>query len=362
MRKERGSALSKLPWRRTFGIQLLLSTENELEYRTHVLIVVRRLRWWNVVSVYHRLWPPSAFSGLPQIHIRRAVESWRKYWEDISSPVIAELCRGGEIGKVTIYTSSSRLLFLTGWCSARAFSIYSRNPIHSRSSIKIKRAGSNTGGHPIGLYCSRQQWKGYADALSLVKTLRSNRASNLAKCSNFFPFTLALLASPLPRPFYWQVGMFALCIASPRFIPNREKDSFSEEEANLFLSSFWKWKFFPLAFFVPRPGSMVWYSFRYVIGGQGRVLVVQFDAWWVCNSWRWADDGRIGGRRIDRLFLALVVVIISFVPRKNSYLALSASTSVIRGRCSLRLALKLFLLETANSDTYDRIFYLLWVR
>lgn len=38
----------------------------------------------------------------------------------------------------------------------------------------------------------------YADAPSLVKTLRSNRASNLAKCSNFFPFTLAPFLPLLP--------------------------------------------------------------------------------------------------------------------------------------------------------------------
>lgn len=112
----------------------------------------------------------------------------------------------------------------------------------------------------------------------------------------------------------------------------RRRESFSFQ--------FLEMKIFSPRVFVPRPGSMVWYSFGYVIGVQERVLVVQFDAWWVCNSWRWADDGRIGGRRIDRLFLALVVVVvISFVPRKNSYLALSASMSIIRGRCSLRLAL-----------------------
>lgn len=121
---------------------------------------------------------------------------------------------------------------------------------------------------PIGLYCSRQQWKGYADALSLVKTLRSNRASNLAKCSNFFPFTLALLASPhhAARPFYWQVGMFALCIASPRFIPNREKDSFSEEEQEGI-------------FFFPVSGNENFFPSRFCAASRidGLIFV------WVCN-------------------------------------------------------------------------------
>lgn len=46
------------------------------------------------------------------------------------------------------------------------------------------------------------------------KALRSNHASNLPKCSNFFPFTLAVPYVLLFYPLYWQFGLFALCIAS----------------------------------------------------------------------------------------------------------------------------------------------------
>lgn len=91
--KERGSALSELRWR-----TLAFTTVNRK--RAWIPLNTRfdrscRLRWWNTVSVYHRLWLPSASSpmGRPQIrHIRTAVESWRKY-SRISSPVpvIAEL-------------------------------------------------------------------------------------------------------------------------------------------------------------------------------------------------------------------------------------------------------------------------------
>lgn len=117
--------------------------------------------------------------GRPQIrHIRTAVESWRKY-SRISSPVpvIAELsllfC--GRRNRSSSGASRNRknhdtLLFCRGR-HGRARPIYSTSlEHHSRSSIKIKRGiATRVIQDPIGLYCSRQQWGWYADALSFVK-------------------------------------------------------------------------------------------------------------------------------------------------------------------------------------------------
>lgn len=133
------------------------------------------------------------------------------------------------------------------------------------------------------------------------KTLRSNRASNLAKCSNFFPFTLApfppLLAA---RPFYWQVGMFALCIAfaCATFM------NFAREKRQLFRSFLSrKWKFFSSRFF-PR--------IKFRIDGFGYILLGiigirrnkkgysrEYSGEFATMSHRDVHDGRIGEELID---------------------------------------------------------------
>lgn len=134
------------------------------------------------------------------------------------------------------------------------------------------------------------------------KTLRSNRASNLAKCSNFFPFTLA----PFPplsaaRPFYWQVGMFALCIAfaCATFM------NFAREKRQLFRSFLSrKWKFFSSRFFQRR--------IKFRIDGFGYILLGiigirrnkkgysrGYSGEFATMSHRDVHDGRIGEEPID---------------------------------------------------------------
>lgn len=111
-----------------------VNTQNELEYRwTHVLIVVAGLRWWNTVSVYHRLWLPSASSpmGLPRIrHIRRSscwiveevledILSGSGYWRTLPSFELSLLFRSEKVE----YWRISSLFFeksrYTDFCSAQ---------------------------------------------------------------------------------------------------------------------------------------------------------------------------------------------------------------------------------------------------
>lgn len=115
-----------------------VNTQNELEYRwTHVSIVVTGLRWWNTVSVYHRLWLPSASSpmGLPRIrHIRRSscwiveevledILSGSGYWRTLPSFELSLLFRSEKVEYwriSSLFFEKSRytihgLLFRTGW-------------------------------------------------------------------------------------------------------------------------------------------------------------------------------------------------------------------------------------------------------
>lgn len=123
------------------------------------------------------------------------------------------------------------------------------------------------------------------------KTLRSNRASNLAKCSNFFlsrsPLSFPLLSVCLAaRPFYWQVGMFALCIAfaSATFMNfAREKRQlfriFSRGNENFFL------RVFRITFRIDGYVIFFWVTVgrkrsRKGIVSRGYIV----SAWWVCND------------------------------------------------------------------------------
>lgn len=156
-----------------------VNTQNELEYRwTHVSIVVTGLRWWNTVSVYHRLWLPSASSpmGLPRIrHIRRSscwiveevlehILSGSGYWRTLPRNSLSSLPFGeGRVlahllpffRKITIYDTRT---FVPHRMTRP---IYSTSLEHRSSSIKIKRGiATRVIQDPIGLYCSRQQWDG----------------------------------------------------------------------------------------------------------------------------------------------------------------------------------------------------------
>lgn len=153
-----------------------VNTQNELEYRwTHVSIVVAGLRWWNTVSVYHRLWLPSASSpmGLPRIrHIRRS-SCWivEEVLEDIlfGSGYWRTLPRNSLFSSVRRRSSTGASPpFFSKNHDTRTFvphrmtrPIYSTSLEHRSSSIKIKRGiATRVIQDPIGLYCSRQQWDG----------------------------------------------------------------------------------------------------------------------------------------------------------------------------------------------------------